>query len=68
MTERTLQSLLMKADFSKETDLRDRLRSKLFGEKIVRMPLRQRIEDDDLLDLVNAAGEPVPPTHNDTKE
>lgn len=59
MTENKIRKMLAEVDFSKETDLRGRLREQLFGKKVVRLNSRQLIEDDDMLDWVNAAGQTI---------
>lgn len=60
MIENQIKTMLKEADFSRETDLRSRLRQQLFGSKIIRLDGRQLIEDDDLLEQINAAGEAIP--------
>ena len=56
-----LSKLLSKADFSKETDLKERLYNQLFGSKIVQFPTgRQALSEDDL-DMVSAAGDKTQP-------
>lgn len=49
--------LLKQADFSGETDLKERLRRKLFAAQITPIQSRQVLEDDDAA-LINAAGDP----------
>lgn len=59
MTEKQLETLLARADFSRETDLKQRLRAQLFGATIKAFPQRVVLEDDEL-DQVYAAGDHVP--------
>ena len=55
MNDMKMRNMLNRADFSKETDLKERLRTQLFGAKIVAFPSRRQLADDDLA-YVNAAG------------
>ena len=57
MNEIKIRNMLNGADFSKETDLKERLRAQLFGAKVVAFPTRRQLADDDL-EYVNAAGLP----------
>lgn len=54
MNETKMRNMLNRADFSKETDLKERLRTQLFGAKITAIPTRRQLADDDL-EFVNAA-------------
>lgn len=49
-------NLLEKADFSKETDLKERLRKQLFKGNVTVMPGRRRLEDDEVA-FIHAAGD-----------
>ncbi len=49
--------LLKKADFSKETDLKERLFRQLFSEHILAFPNREQLTDDET-EMVFAAGAP----------
>lgn len=51
-----LKVILGKANFAAETDLKARLRSRLFNKNTAVMPGIARLEDDDL-ELVSAAGD-----------
>lgn len=51
-----LKAMLGKANFAAETDLKARLRSRLFNKSTAAMPGIARLEDDDL-ELVSAAGD-----------
>ena len=66
----SIENMLKQADFSKETDLKDRLRARLFSKQVVQFPGRRTELDDDLLDLVSAAGVPVedPETQADLRK
>lgn len=57
MNEMKMRTMLNQVDFSRETDLKERLRTQLFGGKVVAFPKRRLLEDDDL-EYVNAAGVP----------
>lgn len=59
ITEKTIRNMLANADFSQETDLKDRLRTKLFGSKVISLNSRRVLLDEDELDMISAAGEPV---------
>lgn len=48
--------MLKQADFSKETDLKERLHSRLFSRQVVGFPGARAELDEDMLDLVTAAG------------
>ena len=50
------ERLLKEADFSKETDLKQRLHDRLFSRNVVQFQSRKRELDDDILDMVRAAG------------
>lgn len=51
-----MRDMLTRADFSQDTDMKDRLRAKLFGPKTM-YPIHCLLTDDDLTQ-VNAAGLP----------
>ena len=55
---KNLQDMLSKANFAKETDLKDRLRSQLFGSNERRIRPGVTELGDDELDRVAAAGVP----------
>ena len=52
-----LIDLIIRADFSQETDFKDVLRKRLFEKKSEVLKF-QRLSDDEL-DIVSAAGDPV---------
>ena len=49
--------LLGKADFSRGTDLKERLRNQLFGAKVVQFPGKRIALCEEELEMVNAAGD-----------
>lgn len=55
------EKMLLQADFSKETDLKERLRAKLFGKKsnVITFPTSTQMTEIDLdsLEQLSAAGE-----------
>ncbi|MBR2730278.1 MAG: hypothetical protein Q4C02_10635 [Eubacteriales bacterium] len=50
------EKVFREADFSRETDLKERLRVQLFGEELSEQNRFRRLGEDDL-ELVSAAGE-----------
>lgn len=65
---KNLQDMLSKANFAKETDLKDRLRSQLFGSDESRIRPGVTALDDDDLDMVAAAGVPELPIGMDQEK
>ena len=55
MNKMKMRTMLNRADFSMETDLKAHLRIQMSGAKIVAFPTRHQLEDDELA-CANAAG------------